>query len=99
VAIGVLLDMPGMTREQYDEVCRGLNNGRPLTALAQWPEGGVLFHVAGPTPGGGGWRVVDVWESEEAFQRFGQKLVPLLQKAGLSPVTPEVFPAYNVVTQ
>ena len=98
MAIGVLFDMPGMTSEQYDEICRGLNNGRLFTALAQWPEHGILSHVAGPTPGGG-WRVVDVWESEEAFQRFGQKLMPLLQQAGLAGGAPELFPVHNVVTQ
>jgi len=42
---------------------------------------------------------VDVWESEEAFQRFGQKLMPLLEKAGIPAVAPQVFPIHNVVTQ
>jgi len=97
VAIGVLFDFPGTTSDQYDEVCRDLNNGQPLRALSDWPESGVVGHIAGPTPGG--WRVVDVWESEEAFQRFGQKLMPLLEKAGIPAVAPQVFPIHNVVTQ
>jgi len=98
VAIGVLFDFPGVTSEQYDEVCRNLNNGRLLTALSEWPEPGIVSHVAGPTPDGG-WRVVDVWESEEAFQRFGQRLMPLLQQAGFPAGAPQMFPVHNVVTQ
>ena len=97
VAIGFLFDIPGMTSEQYDEVCRNLNNGQPFTSLSQWPEAGIISHVAGLTPDG--WRVLDVWESEEAFQRFGQKLVPLLRQAGVQDVEPQAFPVHNVVTQ
>ncbi len=98
MAIGVLFDFPGVTSDQYDEVCRNLNNGRLLRALADWPEPGIVSHVAGPTPDGG-WRVVDVWESEEAFQRFGQLLLPLLQQAGFPAGAPQVFPVHNVVTR
>ncbi|HEY3262833.1 MAG TPA: hypothetical protein VGJ95_21620 [Pseudonocardiaceae bacterium] len=97
VALAFLFDIPGMTSEQYDEVCRNLNNGQPFTSLSQWPEAGIISHVAGPTSGG--WRVLDVWESEEAFQRFGEKLVPLLKQAGAPDVQPQVFPVHNVVTQ
>jgi len=40
-----------------------------------------------------------VWESEEAFQRFGQRLMPLLQQAGFPAGAPQMFPVHNVVTQ
>jgi hypothetical protein len=29
MAIGVIFNFPGGTTEQYDEVCRELNDGRP----------------------------------------------------------------------
>ena len=51
MAIGVIFNFPGGTTEQYDEVCRGLNNGQPLRSLADWPGGGCLSHVAGATAG------------------------------------------------
>jgi hypothetical protein len=51
MAIGVLFEFPGVSAEQYEEVCRHLNNGELLTTLADWPNEGCLFHVAGPTEG------------------------------------------------
>ena len=47
MAIGVIFNFPGGTTEQYDQVCRGLNNGRPMRSLADWPGGGCLSHTAG----------------------------------------------------
>ena len=49
MAIGVIFNFPGGTTEQYDEVCRGLNNGQPMRSLADWPGGGCLSHAA-PSP-------------------------------------------------
>jgi len=31
----------------------------------------------------GGFRVVDVWESEEAVQKFAEKLMPIRQELGI----------------
>jgi hypothetical protein len=42
--------------------------------------------------------VTDVWESEEAFRKFGEKLAPLMQAAGMPMGTPTVYQAFNVVT-
>lgn len=96
----LIFDFPGGTSEQYDEVCRRLNNGEPLRTLAELHQAGyeVVAHVAGPTPDGG-WRVVDVWESDEALERFRQKLLPVLEEAGLPRTAPQVLPVHNVVTR
>jgi hypothetical protein len=40
----------------------------------------------------GGWRVIDVWQSRTAFNRFGKKLKPVLKKIGMQGVTPKIFP-------
>ena len=40
-----------------------------------------------------------LWESAEKFQAFGEKLMPLIQQAGLKPDEPIVFPAHNFVNQ
>jgi hypothetical protein len=87
-------DGPGGTREQYDEVCSRLTDGRGLNSLSDWSTGGILSHAAGPTDNG--WRVVDVWESEEAFQRFGEVIGPILQDVGM-PGQPQLFPLENFV--
>ena len=67
---------------------------------AHWPTGpGAVFlsHAAGATPDG--LRVIDVWESPEKFQAFGEKLVPLLRQAGINPAEPIVFPVHNFVNE
>jgi hypothetical protein len=95
----LIFDFPGVTSQQYDELCRHLNQGQPLTSLADFHRAGylVISHVAGPTPDG--WRVVDVWESEEALGRFRQKLTPLLEQVGIPQIAPQVLPVHNVVTR
>jgi hypothetical protein len=97
MAVGVIFNFPGGTTQQYDEVCRALNNGQPLRSLADWPGGGCVSHVVGVSPGG--LHVLDVWESAEKFQAFGQALMPLMQQAGLKPEEPVVFPVHNLVNR
>jgi hypothetical protein len=95
MAIAVLFDFPGVTQAQYDRANALLTGGKNLSSLADWPTQGVLLHVAGPTANG--FRVVDVWESEAAFQAFGQKLVPILREVGFPDVAPQFFPAYKFI--
>jgi len=97
MAIGVTFNFPGATIEQYEQVCRGINNGQPMRALADWPGGGCLSHAAGATPEG--LRVTDVWESPEKFQAFGEMLMPHLAQAGIEPAEPTVFPVHNFVKE
>ena len=94
MAIGVLHEIPGGTAEQYEEVVQRLSDGRGLNSPTDWPVEGLLVHTAGPTDSG--WRVVDVWESEEAFRAFGDVLVPVLQEVGLGGA-PDVFELHNFV--
>jgi hypothetical protein len=97
MAIGVKFEIAGGTQEVYDAAVEKLTDGRGLNSLADWPVDGIVSHVSGPTKDG--WLVVDIWESEEAFQRFGEKLMPILDEIGLAGLEPEVFPAYNAVTR
>ncbi|WP_326807727.1 antibiotic biosynthesis monooxygenase [Streptomyces sp. NBC_01775] len=97
MAIIAVFDVPGGTQAQYEQVCDRLSGGNGvLTSLSDAPEPGLLSHIAGPTPTG--WLVVEVWESEQAFQRFGQKLAPFLEEAGMPDLEPKVYQAFNVVT-
>src|SRR4051812_19714267 len=61
MAIGILIEIPGGTQRHYDLVMEKLQ-------LEGKPAPGGIFHVAGPMEGG--WRVVDVWESQAAFEQF-----------------------------
>lgn len=96
VAIVAVFQSPTLTQEKYEESVRRLTGGRSgLRSPADWPVPGLLAHVAGQGPKG--FRVVDVWESGEAFQRFGQTLMPILQALGVDG-QPEIYPAHTFVS-
>ena len=59
---------------------------------ADWPVDGLLVHTAGQRQTG--FRIVDVWESEEAARSFGEKLVPVLQDLGITD-QPEMYVAHT----
>ena len=86
---------PTLTQEKYDEVVRRLTGKDRMESPSDWPAEGLLVHATGT--GGGGFRVVDVWESEEAFQEFGESLVPILEEMGITDL-PEVYPAHSFVS-
>ena len=85
----------GLTKESYEDVVRKISGGNGLSSPADWPVEGLLVHSAGEAEDG--FRVVDVWESEEAAARFGEKLRPALQEAGVT-AEPELYPAHTFVS-
>lgn len=91
MAIAVLMEFPVGTMEQYDEVIAEMElGGRPA------PHG--IFHVAGPMEGGGV-RIVDVWDSQEAFEGFAQgQIGPITQKHGIAAPTVTVWPVHNILS-
>lgn len=87
---------PSLTREKYEQSVLKVTGGKSrVETPADWPVKGLLVHVAGQ--GEQGFRVVDVWESEEAFRRFGEKLMPILQAVGVEG-RPEIYPAHTFVS-
>ena len=91
MAVAVLIEVPGGTREQYEAVLEKLGLAGKN---AGWPAG-ALVHLAGPTEGG--WRTVDVWESREAFEQFErERLQPAAAEVGIPPVELEFFPVHNL---
>ena len=90
MAVCLIHEGPGVTQAQYEQVHHEVSPGE------QVPEG-CVYHVAGPTETG--WCVVEVWESEEALQRFVQeKLHAALQRAGITG-PPRVFPVANIMSR
>jgi hypothetical protein len=90
----VIVSPPGFTREQYEESVRRVHPEGPLETPSDWPVEGLLVHIVGEGPNG--FRVIDVWESEEAVQRFADILIPLNQEIGVQG-EPEVYPAERFV--
>jgi hypothetical protein len=82
-----------LTAEMYDAV-----SARAMTG-DQLPEG-CQAHIAGPVEGG--WRVITVWDSDEAFHSFReQKLLPAIREvAGEAPqdVAPQIDPVHRLIT-
>jgi hypothetical protein len=92
----VLISPPGFTQEQYEESIRRLRPGSDrLESPSDWPVEGLLAHIAGE--GENGFRVVDVWESEDAVRRFGEVLIPILRELGVEG-EPEIYPAHSFVS-
>lgn len=97
MAVVAVFQGPTLTQASYEEATKRLTNGAKtrMEDPGDWPVDGLLVHVAGQGPNR--FRVVDVWESEEAFRRFVVALLPILQELGIE-VAPEVYPAYAFVT-
>jgi hypothetical protein len=87
MAVAMMVDNPEGSQETYDRVRERLGLERPA---------GGIFHVAGPSPNGG-WRVVEVWESEEDATRFvAESLLPAFEAVGApAPPPPELWPVHN----
>ncbi len=96
MSVVAVFQSPSLTQERYEESVRRLTGGKSrVDSPADWPVEGLLAHVAGQ--GAGGFRVVDVWESDEAFRRFGETLMPILQDMGVEG-EPEIYPAHTFVS-
>jgi hypothetical protein len=94
MSVVVSVVAPGFNAEMYEAV-----TGRVMPG-DQLPEGCEL-HIAGPVEQG--WRVITVWESGEAFDRFRQeKLLPAIREVAPEQAPPgaepEVNPVHKLIT-
>jgi hypothetical protein len=82
MAVAMMVDNPEGTQEVYDRVRDRLGLEKPA---------GGMFHAAGPSPNSG-WRVMEVWESEEDAKRFvKERLLPAFEAVGAAPPPPPQF--------
>ena len=96
MAVVLVHEGPTVTQEGYEQVVEKLTGGKQrMESLSDWPVGGILMHSAGQGPNG--FRVVDVWESEEAANVFGETLGPLLAEVGIED-PPQLYPAHTFVS-
>jgi len=79
----------GFTASQYDEVIKQL-----YAAGAGAPKG-RRYHVCYGDLNGV--QVIDVWDSLEEFQAFGQTMVPLMLSLGADPGQPEIKEVHNII--
>jgi hypothetical protein len=81
---------PGMTGDKYDAAMPAIE------ASGQFPPDGLDFHVAFTS--GGSFRVSEIWDSQEQFEAFGQRLMPILSENGIELAgPPEIVEIHNVI--
>jgi hypothetical protein len=87
MAVAMMVDNPEGSQETYERVREQLGLAKPA---------GGIFHVAGPSPSGG-WRVIEVWESEEDARRFvAERLLPAFEAAGApQPPPPQLWAVHT----
>lgn len=69
-------DLPGLTPDLFEAQFAPL-----LTRIKAFP--GFIAHASGPIPGG--YQVIEVWESQDAHERWFREVVaPTGQQAGVS---------------
>jgi len=88
MAVVVIATNPGGTAEQDEAMVQRLGLGAN-------PPAGSLARLAGPVEGG--WRIISVWESQEAFDAFRrERLEPAFRQAGRPVPQFEVAPLQSV---
>ena len=88
MAVVSTLDVHGLTPEEYRAVMDELG-------VEARPEGGIYLHLTTPTDFG--FRVVEIWDEKEGFDRFlERRLAPAGEAVGLErEMTISVAPLHN----
>ena len=81
---------PSVTSEKYDATMQRLE------AEGDFPPEGLEYHIAFGSDGD--FRVSEIWDSQEKFDAFGQRLMPILDEMGIELAgPPEVMEVHNIV--
>jgi len=89
MAIAQVHELRGWTKEGYEYGMQMLN--------LPGPPPGSLVHMSGPMEGG--WRIVEVWESEEAATAFYSSAAfqEMAKETGVQPNIVASWPMENVL--
>jgi hypothetical protein len=88
MAIAVYFHPKGMTLDQYYEAHRRLDQA----GVGLHNQEGRLHHSCFSADGE--LMVYDVWDSPEAFQAFGQKMMPIAAELGIDVGEPQIMPIH-----
>jgi hypothetical protein len=89
MALGIYITASGFTPEKYDSTTE------QLAQAGQGAPDGRRYHVALETDGD--IQVFDIWESQAAFDAFGETLLPILSDAGIELNPPMIATVHNVI--
>ena len=88
MSVVVRYPVVGLTRQQYDEVSRRMEEA------GAWPPDGLQLHVLFGTEGD--LKVSEIWESAEQHQAFVERGMPVLNEVGVQMAgEPEVFEVHE----
>ncbi len=89
MSIVVRFHPKSLTTEKYDQVMSQLKES------GDWPPEGLDYHVCFGSEGD--LTVSEIWHSQEQFQAFGERLMPVLTEVGIEMSgEPEIFEAHNI---
>ena len=88
MVIAVYFHPTSLSTRQYDEAIKALDD-----AGAGHPAERVHHFCFGPSTD---LMIYEVWDSQQAFEEYGKALLPILQKAGIDPGTPDIMPVHNM---
>ena len=81
---------PTVTKQKYDETIRRLESS------GDFPPDGLDYHVAFGSDGN--FRVSEIWDSQEQFQAFGARLMPILADVDVELAgEPEIVAIHNII--
>jgi hypothetical protein len=89
VSLLVRFAPPSLTAQQYDAVVRRLNEEGVS------PADGLDYEICFGSEGN--LKVSLVWDTQEQFEAFGQRLMPILAEMGIDPGQPEIFQVHNII--
>jgi hypothetical protein len=90
--IGVYFQPKGLTLAQFDEVDRRVDQ-KLEEAGQEAPEGAFHTSCFGED---GQLSVFQIWESPEAFEKFGNTLMPILAEVGVEAGQPTIVPVHRL---
>ena len=91
MSIVVRFHPTNLTVAQFDDAVRRL-----AVAGVKLPPDGMDYHICFGTDGD--LRVSEIWDSQEQFQAYGERLMPILADAGIKfSGEPEVFEVHNLI--
>lgn len=93
MATAFVFDSDTNTESDYD----GLMASMGLAELDSPFPDGLLVHLSGAKPGGG-WRVIDVWESDDAANTFysSDRFAPIRDSAADAGITTIPWPLHRI---
>jgi uncharacterized protein (DUF1330 family) len=95
MTVAFIFEVDAMTAEQYDGIMGAMGLGEPGTLAGV---AGAVAHIAGPKEGG--WRVIDVWESEDAANAFytSDQFAPVREATAGGTMTQTPWPVHRIDT-